>query len=525
MSIEAFVRNPFFWALLSMLGLLGAAAVSSSRRMASQPIFFLGSLLLPVLGHTMLVMPFVDQLRFESAGWHWYVGGAILLAALIFEVAGFLPAREFEEKDAQVRLKVGGFYSIVRHPMYVGDILYALGIAFIFCSVIGVAMLPVWVSAFTFLLTIEEELLEERLGDTYKEYKKMVPGRLVPLALPARQEEIIHYPFENLVLKGGGVRGIAYIGVAQELEERDILPQIERVSGASAGAISAMVLSFRLSIDETMDIMDTLNYSRIPQARLKERKEGSVNFLRKEFNVVTDNLICTQRLVEEFGWYTTEYFYEWLQEVVAQNCDGNGRATFSDFRQRGFRDLYVTAANLSRRRSEMFSAETAPDVAVADAVRMSMSIPLYFRPLKFDGQKFAPEGDYYVDGGLYDNFPIRYFDQEQFGKRNRWYKSRINWATLGSYLYTPKNCGAESSEFNNVIDFASVMASEAVLLTKDEMFSRETMDVMRTVMVNDCCIGPTDFAIPPHSDRYEQLIESGRSATKEYLDEYRAPDL
>jgi NTE family protein len=325
-------------------------------------------------------------------------------------------------------------------------------------------------------------------------------------------------------MKGGGIRGIAYAGVAQELEERGILSQIERVSGASAGAITAMLLSFHLDIDETMRLMDTLDFSKIPQARLKERKEEKVNFLLKEFNVITDNLVCTQRLVEEFGWYTTEYFYEWLQEMVAQRCAGNGRATFADFRQRGFRDLYVTAANISKRRSEMFSAITTPEVAVADAVRMSMSIPLYFNALKFDGQQFG-KGDYYVDGGLYDNFPIRFFDTEQFGKQNRWYKSRTNWATLGSYLYTPKDCVKADSKFNNIVDYVGLMASEMALNTRDEMFSRETLDQMRTIMISDCCIDQTDFNIPTHSERYDLLIESGRSAAKAYLDEYHAPDL
>jgi len=104
MISTAFLNNPFFWALISMFGLLGAGAVTSSRNMASRPLFFLGSLLLPAVGHTMLVLPFVDQLRFESEGWHWYVGGALLLASLVFEIAGFLPVRNLDENDAQVRL-------------------------------------------------------------------------------------------------------------------------------------------------------------------------------------------------------------------------------------------------------------------------------------------------------------------------------------------------------------------------------------------------------------------------------------
>jgi len=134
------------------------------------------------------------------------------------------------------------------------------------------------------------------------------------------------------------------------------------------------------------------------------------------------------------------------------------------------------------------------------------------------------EGDYYVDGGLYDNFPIRYFDNEQFGQHNRWYRSRINWATLGSYLYTPKDCKKSESQFNNIVDYVGLMASEMALNTRDEMFSHQTLDQMRTIMVSDCCIDQTDFDIPTHSERYDQLIESGRLAAKAYLDEYRVPD-
>lgn len=524
MNIENFLGNPFFWAMISMFGLLGAAAVTSSRKMASQPLFFLGSLLLPLFGHTMLVLPFVEQLRFESEGWHWVVGGVLLAAALVNEVAGFLPARQFRGSEARVRLKVRGLYSIVRHPMYVGAIQYALGIAFIYRSVAGVAMLPVWVAAFIFLIAVEEEIMESRLGDTYREYKKLVPGRLLPISLPARRRLIVHYPFENLVMKGGGIRGIAYAGAAQVLEEQGVLPQIERVSGASAGAITAMLLSFRMSMDETMRNMETLDFSCVPQARIKGRDERSLNFLQKEFNEITDNLVCTQRLIEKYGWYSSEYFYDWLQEVVAAHCDGNKQATFADFRRYGFRDLYVTASNVSRRRSEMFSATTTPDVAVADAVRMSMSIPLYFRAMRFDGQQFG-QGDYYVDGGLYDNYPIRYFDDPQFVSKRRWYRNRINWATLGCYLYTPEDCLQDKTEFGNLIDFISTLTEAVAWQTRDESFSRETLDVMRTIMINDCCIHQTEFDIPPHSERYDKLIESGRSAATAYLQAYRAPEV
>jgi NTE family protein len=45
------------------------------------------------------------------------------------------------------------------------------------------------------------------------------------------------YPFTNLVFEGGGVKGVAYGGVLEVLDQQGILDQIQNVAGTSAGAI------------------------------------------------------------------------------------------------------------------------------------------------------------------------------------------------------------------------------------------------------------------------------------------------
>jgi len=87
-------------------------------------------------------------------------------------------------------------------------------------------------------------------------------------------------------------------------------------------------------------------------------------------------------------------------------------ATFNDCREYGYRDLYIVVSNLSRHQAETFSAETTPEMAVAYAVRMSMAIPLFFESLRFNGHQFG-DGDYYVDGGMYNNCSIHIFDQQR----------------------------------------------------------------------------------------------------------------
>jgi len=328
-------------------------------------------------------------------------------------------------------------------------------------------------------------------------------------------EGVIHYPYRNLVFKGGGIRGLAYAGALEVLEKHQILEDIERVAGTSAGAITAMLVSLRLSHRELITLLNTLDHTKVPQTRTTHTKAQEI---LSNIGLNNGDLACTNRLLSEFGWYSSGYFYEWTQQTIAQFCDGNPRASFADFREYGFRDLYIIASNMSKRRPEIFSFETTPEVAVADAVRLSMSIPLFFQALRFNGKEFG-EGDYYTDGGLYDNFPIQLFDRPQYKKNNPWYIEGVNWQTLGCYLY-PKHA-------EEVLARDPKTLREYLVLTLGNVFDAfQTMsyensliDKKRTIKIDDCGISPIEFNIPVGSERYLQLIHSGRTAAETFLTE------
>ena len=65
----------------------------------------------------------------------------------------------------------------------------------------------------------------------------------------------------NLVFEGGGVKGVAYVGALEKLEERNILSEIERVGGTSAGAITALLVGLNYSPEEIRDKMLGLDFS------------------------------------------------------------------------------------------------------------------------------------------------------------------------------------------------------------------------------------------------------------------------
>src|SRR5262245_59229627 len=59
----------------------------------------------------------------------------------------------------------------------------------------------------------------------------------------------------NLVLEGGGVKGVAYAGALQVLQAKDVLPNIHQVAGTSAGSIAAALVALGYTPDEVQALL------------------------------------------------------------------------------------------------------------------------------------------------------------------------------------------------------------------------------------------------------------------------------
>ncbi len=518
------LSQPYFWLCLSQVMIM-AAAVAISQRRPLNKILSLSRFLVVGSGlvYLMMVSSLVQQARLPASlllqgfGIGFFMLSGILLIAVLS--ARFLKGAA----DSRVNFQARGIYRWMRHPSYAAVLLFDLGAALIFLSEFGLIFFPLQLLMLLFLMLIEEQNLSGILGDAYLSYLKTVRQRFLPQMTKKTVDPLpAHYPFRNLVFKGGGIRGMAYTGVLEALYEKGVLSKIERVAGTSAGAITACLVSFRLSKDDLFSIVETLDYSKVPQSSDQVTETKMLGRFLRNMNELAGDLNCTDRLLKKYGWYSSGYFYTWMQEVIAGQCDGNGKATFAEFKRLGFRDLYICAVNASKNQPEMFSFENTPDVAVADAVRMSISIPLFFEALQFDGKHFG-SGDYYVDGGMYDNYPIKYFDQTPFIEKAHWVRNGINWETLGCYLYTPEDCERKQPKIENIWGFLENMMYGVTVEAREQYFKRDLFDHHRTIMINDCCVQSTEFDIPTGSERYNQLVDSGRSAARDFLQDYRLP--
>ena len=328
------------------------------------------------------------------------------------------------------------------------------------------------------------------------------------------------YPFKNLILKGGGVRGISYLGALSVLYDKEIISQIERVAGSSAGAITALIIALNFDKETTVDIANSLDFKKVPQtpsffatrdANDPEHfeEEAMPRGLVNTFANIGTTVNEVKYLFNTLGMHTSEYIYNWFDDQVAKLVGKRG-GTFKEFVEAGGKDLYITVTNISSNTSHVCCAETTPDLEVAEAVRTSMSIPIFFESIVFENIYFK---GYFGDGGVMNNYPINLFDKGL----------EPNPETLGLFIYaTPSEQRVpENYGLKNII--GDLIAS--LLEAQDWQFARQKEDVVRSIQISSLGISATDFDIEKGDEKHTKLVNEGTRATNAFLKAYEANEI
>lgn len=317
----------------------------------------------------------------------------------------------------------------------------------------------------------------------------------------------MNYQFENLVFEGGGVKGIAYGGVLELLEAKGIMPQIKKTSGASAGAIAALLVGLGCRSAEVTKILSEMDFKK---------------FL--DYNGGIFGSLCdAHRLFNQYGIAPGDYFYAWSRKII-KRYTGNADITFECFEAlketKGFKSLYFIGANLNSGLREVYSHQTTPRMTVADGLRISMSFPFAFVA------KANQLGDLCIDGGTIDNYPVRMFDYDFTASPPYIDAStqRINTRTLGIRLDSAREIAQMAGQsvnkttIDNLCDFTLAVAN--TLLDIQTKVHLDSDDWKRTVYVDTLDVGTLDFAINEAKKR--ALIESGRQGVERYFAWYDA---
>ena len=245
------------------------------------------------------------------------------------------------------------------------------------------------------------------------------------------------YNYKNLVLEGGGIRGLAYPGAIQVLEEKGIIKNIDRVAGSSAGAITSLMVGLGYTSYEMDSVLKSL--------KIQQFNDGK-NIFGK-----------IHRLEKEYGIYKGDKFQEWLSKLI-QYKTGKPNTTFGELHNlhladNKYKDVYCTGTNVTKQLLQIFSCEKTPTMELRTAVHISGCIPVYYKPVAIDSLwRMVPiknnknRFDLYVDGGMINNYPVNMFDTCVNGNDPlNCDEVKYNNKTLGLKLERPE----QIQQFNN----------------------------------------------------------------------------
>lgn len=307
----------------------------------------------------------------------------------------------------------------------------------------------------------------------------------------------------DLVLEGGGVKGIGLVGAYAALTEAGY--GFRRIAGTSAGAIVGALIAAGMRSTELEHVMHQVDYGLFED-------EGVLDHL----GLVGKGL----SLLFEKGIYEGNYLHKWLDDILSSL----GARTFGDMRiddpgsslppEKAYK-LVVMVSDVTRGELVRLPWDyaryglVADDQLVADAVRASMSIPFFYEPFRFVGR--GPDGEevvsFMVDGGMLSNFPIDVFDRTD-GRTPRW-------PTFGLKL-SAKPTAPVTGRFQVKGTFGLGKAMIGTMANfHDRMHINDLSVIARTIFVDTGDVRATDFDI----DRATQdmLYRSGRRAAGEFL--------
>lgn len=191
-----------------------------------------------------------------------------------------------------------------------------------------------------------------------------------------------HFYFTKIVIAGGAIKSLSAIGSIAYLEEVNLVQNLRHFVGTSAGSIICLFMVLGYS---AQDIVRFLNE----------------NIVKDE--VANVNIEDLFGILDNYGLNLGRNLEIFLSNIIYEKMKIKD-VSFLDLAKHTGKDFVVCVANLSKEKEEFWSIDTVPNMSVIKAIRTSCSLPILFTPMKHNG-------DLYLDGGLYNNFPIDYFNK------------------------------------------------------------------------------------------------------------------
>ena len=291
----------------------------------------------------------------------------------------------------------------------------------------------------------------------YKELKPKLTNEIKISIESLLQVVSNQYPFA-LIIKGGGVKGLAFVGALIELEKYF---SFDVFAGTSAGAIVSVLLGAGYKPSELLQILNQKNFDDFKDA--------------KGIAVVV-NFIKTR------GLYPGNQIESWINQLLSKKYPEK----LSKLKLNELESHTIVYSSRLKDGTLIFdSLGERNESHAAFAVRCSMSIPYFFSPKTVDGIRV-------FDGGLRNNFPLKTFTENYPDK-----------PFLGMYLVSnSKEGGLVIGELMNI-----AIEGEEVKTVEKNLDS--------IIVIDPRPIKTTDFNLT--DEKKEYLVYSGRLGALNFL--------
>lgn len=283
----------------------------------------------------------------------------------------------------------------------------------------------------------------------------------------------------TLIMKGGGIKGLAYVGALEVLTSNGYT--FNWFAGTSAGAISAVLMGVGFSYNEL-----------------------EIELGKKNFNDFKDSNLFGMiwNLITKCGLYQANSFTIWLDTLVANKLQTRNRVLFSTLKTKNINTRITIYASRRGTKVHVFDSKELKELSdrqsppIAFAARCSMAIPFFFTPTSIHGYKT-------YDGGMQNNYPVNALLADNPN-------TRFVGLYLGPEVYEPDQ---PTSLLRDLLSILTEANDEDALRVHEE----------DTIIIDPRPISTLDFTLT--IEEKEFLLEGGRLSALKFLNRKKEIEL
>jgi len=357
----------------------------------------------------------------------------------------------------------------------------------------------------------------------------------------------------DLVFEGGGAKGSVFAGALEVFFAAGHQPV--RLVGTSAGAITAALLAAGYSPAQMLEAVNEqrdgkprfASFMDVPlasefdaQMKVDSQLQNILNlvdvpgvpaiFENRIDSVLMDRMLSLSPhfrqlfgFIECGGLFSGRTFVEWLNEKLEAHQVPRGCTLRQMNLDRGC-DLSLVVTDTTNRQMRVLNHRTAPDVPVAIAVRMSMSIPFVWREVTWQkgwGTYCGADitDSKIVDGGVLSNFPMDLIACSDDRIRKIMGERADPTAALNLGMLIDENIAVPGIDARPVRD-NPLRTVRRVQRMVDTMTGARDNALMDQFSDQVCRLpakgyGTTEFDMP--KTKIDALVEAGRAAMRAHL--------